>query len=107
MFHLKRGISDEVFKLDLDILESTSKTFKQSTMLKMLENKFLHLMLVDFLNNLQSVSKTIPVCKIDAMVKVTVVHLCGWSSISGQGCSLLIASLNKGYHRASCVIFSL
>ena len=101
MFHLKRGISDEVFKLDLDILESTSKTFKQSTMLKMLENKFLHLMLVDFLNNFQSVSKTIPV------VKVTVVHLCGWSSISGQGCSLLIASLNKGYHRASCVIFSL
>ena len=42
------SISDENVKLDLDTLEYRRKDFRMSTMLKLLENRSLHPILVDF-----------------------------------------------------------
>ena len=57
------SISDETDKLDLDTLECRRKDFRISTMLKLLENRSLHPILVDFFDNLQPVDNAIPVTR--------------------------------------------
>ena len=57
------SISDETHKLGLDTLEYRRKKFRMFTMLKLLENRILHPVLVDSFDNLQPVGNAIPVTR--------------------------------------------
>ena len=57
------SISDETHKLGLDTRECRRKNFRMSTMLKFLENRSLHPILVDFFDNLHLVGNAIPMTR--------------------------------------------